>query len=104
MKLGSANMEDIKPASPGLIQRRIVSTFQHPKYSSGRPYYDVGVALADYHIEFTEYVRPICLPMMPVDDEDFLADDFGTSNLTHDTSIRESLGKSFAKGFEKGFL
>ena len=34
--------------------------------------------MADRPIEFTDYVRPVCLPNAPVDDQDYLADDFVT--------------------------
>ena len=74
IRLGTSNMQKYI-SGPGMIERTVVSTFQHPKYSVGRSYFDVGVAKVDYHIEYTEYVRPICLPMMPVDDGDFLSDD-----------------------------
>ena len=30
------------------------------------------------HIEFSDYVRPICLPFLPIDDEDDMADVFVT--------------------------
>jgi len=40
-------------------------------------YYDVGLAVADRRIEFTDYIRPICLPFTP-DDPDELANDLTT--------------------------
>ena len=62
----------------GAIQRKVISWSQHPKYVSGRAYYDAAVAVADQLIEYTEYVRPVCLPMTPVDDDDAFADDLVT--------------------------
>ena len=62
----------------GAIQRKVISWTQHPKYVSGRAYYDAAVAIADQLIEYTEYVRPVCLPMTPVDDDDAYADDLVT--------------------------
>ena len=62
----------------GAIQRKVLSWSQHPKYVSGRAYYDAAVAVADQLIEYTEYVRPVCLPMTPVDDDDAFADDLVT--------------------------
>ena len=44
----------------------------------GIAYYDAAIAIADRIVEYTEYVRPICLPMTPVDDEDAFADDLVT--------------------------
>ena len=32
-------------------------------------YYDVGIAIADEIIEFTDVIRPINLPMLPIDDD-----------------------------------
>ena len=62
----------------GAIQRKVISWSQHPKYVSGRAYYDAAIAKADQLIEYTEYVRPVCLPMTPVDDDDAYADDLVT--------------------------
>ena len=75
MRLGSA---DFKNPSEGFQERQVVQILSHPKYEQNRAYFDAGIAVADRHIEFTEYVRPICLPMTPVDDEDYFADDFVT--------------------------
>ena len=38
-------------------------------YSTTRAYYDVAVAIADIPIDFTDFIRPINLPMQPIDDE-----------------------------------
>lgn len=75
MRLGSADME---VPTIGKIERNVIKVVQHPKYRQREAYYDVGIAIAHNHIEFTEYVRPVCLPMSPVDDEDYLADEFVT--------------------------
>eukprot|EP00095_Tigriopus_kingsejongensis_P000444 maker-scaffold492_size156171-snap-gene-0.17 protein:Tk00444 transcript:maker-scaffold492_size156171-snap-gene-0.17-mRNA-1 annotation:"AT19278p" len=68
--LGSANLE-VNGTS-----RDVVSILRHPKYRSGRAYFDVGLATVGKKIEFTDYILPICLPFLPVDDEDDLANDF----------------------------
>ena len=57
----------------GAIERKVIKHFQHPKYRPARAYYDAAIAVVDRIIEYTDYVRPICLPMTPVDDEDDLA-------------------------------
>jgi V8-like Glu-specific endopeptidase len=75
MRMGSSDMVD---PEVGKIERNVAKVLVHPKYQQRRAYFDVGLAVADRFIEFTEYVRPICLPMSPVDDEDYLADDFVT--------------------------
>ena len=61
----------------GAIQRKVISWSQHPKYVSGRAYFDVAIAVADQIIEYSDYVRPICLPTTPVDNGDAFADDYG---------------------------
>ena len=61
----------------GAIQRKVISWSQHPKYVSGRSYFDVAIAVADQIIEYSDYVRPICLPTTPVDNGDAFADDYG---------------------------
>ena len=75
MRLGSA---DFTRLSIGAQERVVIERLIHPQYRQRRAYFDAGIAVADRHIEFTDYVRPICLPMRPVDDEDYLADDFVT--------------------------
>ena len=42
---------------------------------SEKAYFDVGIAITDKPIEFNEYIRPICLPLKPVDDVDYLEGD-----------------------------
>ena len=51
----------------------------HPKYLSEKAYYDVGIAIAQTPIEFSDYIRPICLPTKPVDDVDYLEGDLVTA-------------------------
>ena len=47
----------------GAIQRKVISWSQHPKYVSGRAYYDAAIAVADLAIEYNGYVRPHRLAM-----------------------------------------
>ena len=65
MRLGVSDLEDETAG----VRRKVVKSFTHPKYVSP-PYFDVGVAEADEVIEFVNKVRPICLPMRPIDDYD----------------------------------
>ena len=76
MRLGTADLEGIH--FDGGIERRIKEIRYHPRYRPGRVYFDVGVATANKLITFTEYVRPVCLPYLPVDFEDSLKDKFVT--------------------------
>lgn len=57
------------------VERKVANYYAHPNYD-GRAYFDVGIVVADKLIEYTATVRPICLPMRPIDDLDALADDF----------------------------
>ena len=75
MRLGSSDLDSVHTTG---IERNVKQVLVHPKYRQNQAYYDVGIAVADVHIEFSDYVRPICLPFRPVDDEDDLADDFVT--------------------------
>ena len=65
MRLGTADMTD---ASKGTM-RNIVEFLQHPKYQATRAYYDVAIAVANIPIDFTDYIRPISMPLQPIDDE-----------------------------------
>ena len=58
--------------------RLVEKIIHHPKYLSDKAYYDVGIAIADKPVEFNEYVIPVCLPLRPVDDVDYLQGDLVT--------------------------
>ena len=66
MRMGT---EDLSLTDVGAI-RNIARMEVHPKYVSTRAYYDAGIAIADVIIEFTDVIRPISLPMLPIDDSD----------------------------------
>ena len=68
MRLGTSDLEGIH--SDGGIERRVKEIRWHPKYKPGKVYFDVGIAVASKLITFTEFVRPVCLPYLPVDYED----------------------------------
>ncbi len=68
MRLGETDLS--LPFHHGTV-RSVVQILQHPNYVNGKPYFDVGVAVADRIIEFSDFIRPICLPMRPIDDIDF---------------------------------
>ena len=76
MRLGTADLEGIH--TDGGIERRVKAVHWHPKYVYGRAYFDVGIAIASKPVSFTSYVRPICLPYLPVDYEDSFKDKFVT--------------------------
>ena len=60
---------------PGAFQyRRVLGIKRHPLYNDLKSYYDIAIAIADRYIEFSDYVRPICLPFHPNDDQDQLID------------------------------
>ena len=68
MRLGTSELSNVRD---GAI-RRVVKAYKHPLYR-GVPYFDAAIYKADVDIEFTKWIRPICLPMRPVDDENALA-------------------------------
>ena len=74
MRLGTADMAN---STKGVL-RNIASLVQHPKYRNPRVYYDVAIALANIPIDFTDFIRPINLPMTPIDDENAFADNLVT--------------------------
>ena len=76
MRMGTADLESIH--SPGGIERRVAEIMFHPKYKPGKVYYDVGIAVADEIITFNEFIRPVCLPYLPVDYNDHLTGKFVT--------------------------
>ena len=54
--------------------RKVKRIITHPLYIPPKPYWDVGIAIADRNIEFNDYIRPICLPFRPNENPDQLAD------------------------------
>ena len=68
MRLGTSELSNVRA---GTI-RNVVTAYVHPKYE-GVPYFDAAIYLSDVNIEFTKWVRPICLPMRPIDDENAFA-------------------------------
>ena len=71
MRLGTADMTD---AALGTM-RNIVEFLRHPKYLDSRAYYDVAIAVANIPIDFTDFIRPINMPLQPIDDENAFAED-----------------------------
>lgn len=69
VKLGTA---DLNNPSDGMIERRIKEFKIHGKYE-GKNYFDVALILMEESVEFTRFVRPVCLPTVPVDDQNHLS-------------------------------
>ena len=72
--MGTADLESVHNG----IERKVIDIRIHPKYKPGQVYYDVGIAIARDVITFTDYIRPVCLPYLPVDDNDHLKNNFVT--------------------------
>ena len=53
MRLGTTNLRDSKMGTT----RHIIKFLRHPKYLETRSYYDVGIAVADIPIDFTDFIR-----------------------------------------------
>ena len=68
MRLGTTVLSNAQSGT----KRKVAKAFKHPKYRSV-PYFDAAIYLSDVNIEFTKWVRPICLPMRPIDDENAFA-------------------------------
>ena len=66
--MGTSDLDSIH--SSYSIERRVVNIQFHPKYEPGKAYYDVGIAEAGELITFNDYIRPVCLPYLPIDDAD----------------------------------
>ena len=74
MRLGNSDLNLGKDSAHEEI-RNVKRLMIHPDYRSGRIYYDVGLAVAERRIEYTDFIRPLCLPFKPIDDEDAWSDD-----------------------------
>ena len=64
------------------VVRDIARILTHPlylkRYNESLSYFDVALIFVAKRIEFTDFVLPVCLPFLPVDDGDYLADKFVT--------------------------
>ena len=75
--MGISDLKNIN--STDTFGRRIKDVFVHTKYRPGRAYFDVGIAEAYTLIEFNDFVRPVCLPYLPIDNDNFLAGEIVTT-------------------------
>ena len=74
--MGTADLESVH--SPGGTERRVIDIKIHPRYIPGQAHYDVGIAETREEISFNEFVRPVCLPYLPVDNDNYLSGEFVT--------------------------
>ena len=64
MRFGTTSIGD--PDISETIDREIDDYKVHPKYKQNEPYFDVGIAYTKTKVEYTPFIRPICLPMNPI--------------------------------------
>ena len=75
------------------LDLKVIQIFTHPKYKYLEAYFDAGIAVAERHIEFNDFIRPVCLPFRPVEDEDAMAEgsrckNFGPTAVTCSRSFK----------------
>ena len=68
IRLGTKDLNEMNKIGKFDV-RRVEDILFHPKYVHGEVYYDVGIAVANKPMNFNDYIRPICLPYLPIDDE-----------------------------------
>ena len=68
IRLGTKDLNEMNKIGKFDV-RRVEDILFHPKYVHGEVYYDVGIAVANKPMDFNDYIRPICLPYLPIDDE-----------------------------------
>ena len=76
MRMGTADLDTMH--FNGSMDRRVSDLHVHPNYKPGQAYYDIGIAEAETLITFSEYVMPVCLPYLPIDDANHIEDQFVT--------------------------
>ena len=57
---GSTNLNN--SYERGRLERNVSKVFIHPKYNPDFHFYDVGLILLEQQVEYSDYIRPICLP------------------------------------------
>ena len=70
MRLGTADITNVTLGT----MRRITDFLIHPEYVEVRAYFDVAIAVTNIAIDFTDVIRPINLPLQPIDDENAFVD------------------------------
>lgn len=68
MRLNSSILTE--EANPVFID--VESVIRHPLYEKDIVYFDAGVVIGKTPIIYSTTMRPICLPVFPVDSEDYL--------------------------------
>ena len=68
--MGTSDLDSIH--SNGGFERRVIDIHVHPRYVPGQAHYDVGIAESIDIFVFSDFVRPVCLPYLPVDDDNHL--------------------------------
>ena len=75
--MGTSNYENT--TNNYTLTQKVKSAITHPNYlSSSEIYFDVGILTLSEPVEINEYVRFICLPVRPVDAENYLTGDLVT--------------------------
>ena len=59
---------DSKRDNQNVVERKIKSIHKHPKYIDSQAYYDVAVLKMASPVEYSFYIRRICLPRKVNDD------------------------------------
>ena len=76
MRLGTSDLKSSN--SHGGTEKMIKEILMHPKYNPQYVHYDVGIAVSSQPIIFTDFVRSVCLPYLPIDNADEYRDKFMT--------------------------
>ena len=74
--VGAQNLQD--PNDPKRVERRIDSIKQHSKYQYPLAYYDVAIIVLDSPLVFGNFIHPICLPIVPINDPDHFKSESAT--------------------------
>ena len=74
--MGTSNYENLTSYTVTLA---VKSAVKHPKYSSqGGSYFDAGILTISEPVSVNEFIRYLCLPVRPVDTDNYLAGDLVT--------------------------
>ena len=58
----------------GVLERKIKSIYIHPEYKNKKYEFDVAIIEVD-EIIFTDHVQQVCLPYLPMDEEEYKEND-----------------------------
>ena len=90
IRMGATNLNS--GLDHGTIERKIKSISIHPRYELFPFQFDVAVMEFNEEITFSEYVQQVCLPFLPIDEEQY--EDYSPVTMSGYSNVDDSCNES----------